>query len=89
MHLAERIARRFLALKHVPKETKKNKVKRLSKLIKDQTGLSNRMADSIADAIVRERNLESLTLQKGLPIEDGEIVGPKGSISVEMVRSNA
>lgn len=85
--MAERVVRRFTALKYVPKETKKSKAERLMKLIRDETGISKGHAEGIADAIVRNRDLEALALQKNLPVEDGVIQGPKGTLDVEKVRS--
>ena len=85
--IAQRIVRRFTAFKYEPKEKKKSKVDRLSKLIREKTGLSNSQAQNIADAIVRGRDVETLARQKGLPVEDGKIEGPKGTITVDKVKS--
>jgi hypothetical protein len=85
--LAERVVRRFMAFKYEPKETKKTKAERLMKLIRDKTGLSKGQSEEIADIIVRGRDLEALALQKNLPVTDGTIEGPKGSLSVSEVKS--
>jgi hypothetical protein len=79
-----RILKRF-SLKYIPKETKRSKVDRLAKIIREATGISKSQAVDIAEAVVRKRDLEALTLQKGLPIEDGIIVGPKGLLPVEKI----
>lgn len=85
--IAERVVRRFIALKYVPKETKKSKAERLTKFIREKTGLSKSQAEAIADAIVRGRNLEALALQKDLPVEGDTIEGPSGNLSVNKVKS--
>ena len=85
--IAANVVRRFTALKYVPKEKKKNKVERVSKLIREKTGLSNKQCDAIADALVRGRDLEALALQKNLPVEGGKIEGPKGSLTVSKVEA--
>jgi hypothetical protein len=85
--IAQRVVRRFTAFKYEPKEKKKSKVDRLSKLIREKTGLSNSQAQNIADAIVRGRDVETLARQKSLPVEDGKIEGPKGTITVDKVKS--
>lgn len=85
--IIKNVVRRFTALKYVPKEKNKSKVERLSKLIREKTGLSNKQSTDIADAIVRGRDLEALALQKNLPVEDGKIEGPKGNISVDKVEA--
>lgn len=85
--IVQNVVRRFVALKYVPKEKKKNKAERLAKFIREKTGLSNAHAQGIADAIVRGRDLEALALQKNLPVEGGKIEGPKGSISVDKVKA--
>jgi len=86
-YVAKRVAERF-ALKFVPKETKESKVERLSKFIREKTGLSGSMAKSIADTLVRSgRDIEGLAAQKGWPIEDGIITGPDGKhVEVQEVR---
>ncbi len=88
MNIVARVIQRYKeALKYVPKEKKKSKVERLSKMIREKTGLSSKQCDAIADAIVRGRNLESLALQKNLPVEDGKIEGPKGDLTVNKVKA--
>jgi hypothetical protein len=78
-----RVVRRYVqSFKFEPKEKKKTKVERLTKLIREQTGLSKSMAGDIADAVVRGRDLEALSNQKNWPIEDGAITGPSGDIKV-------
>lgn len=84
--IAERVARRF-AFKYEPKESKQNKVDRVMRFIREHTGVSRGVAEDIADAIVRNRDVPRLALQKGWPMEDGEIVGPQGALDVAKVRS--
>lgn len=86
--MALRVASRFMtAFKYQPKEKKKSKVDRLTKFIREKTGLGRGQAQDIADAIVRGRNLEALALQKSWPVEDGQIEGSKGSLSLTEVRN--
>lgn len=84
--MAQRVAARF-AFKYVPKEKKKSKVDRLTKVIREKTGLGRGTAGDIADAIVRGRNTDALARQKGWPVEEGTIEGPKGKLSIQEVRS--
>ena len=83
--MAQRVATRW-AFKYVPKEKKKSKVDRLTKLIREKTGLGRGTAEDIADAVVRGRNTDALAVQKKWPVEDGEIEGPKGTLSIQKVR---
>ena len=55
--MSQRIAARF-AFKYQPKEKKKSKVERLSKIIREKTGVGRSTAGDIADAIVRGREVE-------------------------------
>lgn len=83
MHpLAQRVLRKFMAFKYQPKETKQNRVDRLSKTIREATGLSRTMSEEIADAIVRGREVDRLAMQKGWPIEHGTLTGPKGTVDL-------
>jgi len=86
VNLAERVAQRY-ALKYVPKENKKSKVRRLTQVIRDKTGLGRSVAEGIADAVVRGREVKRLALQKAWPLTNGTIKGPKGSLSVNDLRS--
>lgn len=85
---AERVVARYLAskeaFKYEPKESKKSKVEKLMKTIHSVVGVSKGVAEAIADAFVRGRDLTALTLQKGWPIEvDGtSIEGPRGSLDL-------
>lgn len=72
-----------MAFKYEYKETKANKVDRLSKQIREATGLSRGQAEAIADAIVRGRSVDQLALQKGWPVQDGVLEGPKGSLDLK------
>jgi hypothetical protein len=85
--LVERIVRRFVAFKYEPKETKKSKAERIMKLIRDKTGLSRGQSEEIADILVRGRDLEALAVQKNLPVTDGTIEGPKGTLSIDEAKS--
>ena len=87
MSLPDRIVRRFLAFKYQTKESKKNKIDRLAKLIRERTGISKGLAEDIADAVIRKRDLPRLALQKGWPLEDGEITGSRGSLQVSEVEA--
>jgi hypothetical protein len=65
-----------VAFRYVQKETKKHRVERLAQIIRDKTGISKGKAGDIADAIVRNRDVESLALQKSWPVnEQGDIDG--------------
>ena len=81
--LARKVAARY-AFKYQPKETKQHKVERLTKVIRDLTGLGRGTAEDIADAVVRNRDLKALALQKGWPVsEQGALEGPKGSVALK------
>lgn len=84
--LALRVARRFMAYQYKPKEKKRSKIERLGKLIRDKTGIGRGTAEDIADAIIRNRSIPQLSLQKDWPVEDGTIQGPKGSLTISAVR---
>ena len=78
-HLASKVAYRF-----VQKETKKTQVQKLTRIIREGTGISKGKAEDIADAMVRGRDLKVLALQKDWPInEQGDIEGPRGSLSFD------
>lgn len=86
--LAERVAHRWvMAFKYKPKEKKKSKVERLTKDIRQETGISRAMAEDIADAVVRNRDVDRLARQKQWPVEDGVIEGPGGTMTLDAVRS--
>ncbi len=82
--IAARVARRF-AFKYEPKEKKVHKVDRIWRAIRDQTGVSRALAESIADALVRGRNLEALAYQKSWPVEEGVLIGPSGKIDLNQI----
>jgi len=90
MTSAEKVVARFLetnpgqlsdrlAFKYQPKESKKSKVDRLMRLITDQTGIGRGVAKDIADAIIRGRDVLRLAIQKGWPVVEGAIEGPRGT----------
>jgi hypothetical protein len=81
------VARYTQAFKYQPKENKQSKVERLMKLIREATGISRGQSEGIADAIVRNREVDRLAIQKSWPIQGGTIEGPKGSISVDALRA--
>lgn len=83
--MPERVLHRF-GFKYEPKEKKTTKVDRLMRYIRDQTGVSRGVAAEIADAIVRNREVERLAIQKGWPILDGEVSGPQGDVSLIKIR---
>lgn len=80
--VARRVASRF-AFKYEPKEKKQTKVDRLMREIREATGVSRGIAEDIADALVRGRDLRALALQKNWPMNDGIVEGPKGTLDVE------
>jgi len=83
--LARRVVARLVEAKPYvkDKETKEHKADKLAEKIRDATGISKGMAENIADAIVRGREVLRLALQKSWPIsEDGTIEGPKGTIDL-------
>lgn len=80
--LTSRVVRRFMSFKYEYKETKQHKVERFSKQIREATGISRGQADDIADAFVRGREIDRLALQKGWPIQNGVIEGPKGTFDL-------
>jgi len=85
--LVARVVARFQekAFKFEPKESKERKAERISKIIRDATGLSKGIAEAIADAIVRRREIARLAIQKGWPIVQDTIEGPGGSIPLDAV----
>lgn len=85
--LAPQVLRRFLAFKYEPKESKQHKVDRLMRLIREKTGIGRGVAEDLADAVIRNRDLDRLAVQKNWPIQDGMIVGPQGTLSVDAVRA--
>jgi len=85
--ITEAVYRRFLAFKYQPKESKQSKVDRLMKLIREKTGIGRGPAEDIADAVIRNRDLERLALQKRWPMQDGVIEGPAGTMSVSEVQA--
>lgn len=75
------IARR-VAFKY--KEKKQNRADRLAKEIREKTGVSKSLADDVADAIVRGRDVKRLAMQKNWPLdENGHLEGPKGSVDLD------
>jgi hypothetical protein len=84
-HIAQRVARRF-SFKYEPKETKQHRVEALGRRIHEATGLSKGMSESIADALVRGREVLRLAIQKGWPISDGGVIeGPNGTLSLDSI----
>ena len=77
----------LVAFKYQDKEKKKAKVARLTDLIRKETGLSRGVAEGVADAIVRGREVDRLAVQKGWPLEDGVLEGPKGKLSVADIKA--
>lgn len=77
-----------VAFKYVQKENKKSQIQRLSRTIRDATGISRAKADDIASSMVRSgRDLKSLAFQKNWPVnEQGDIEGPRGSLSFDEAR---
>lgn len=76
------LARR-VAFKYIPKEKKQHKVDRMTKVIRDATGVSRGVAEDIADAVVRGRDIEALAIQKNWPVEDGTLKGPSGELDLK------
>lgn len=83
--LAPRVASRYVAFRYQPKETKEHKVDRLTKVLRDATGLSRGMSESIVDALVRGREVERLAVQKGWPLDGDRITGPAGEMTLEQL----
>lgn len=76
-----------VAFRYQQKETKKGKVGRVSRAIREATGISKGKADDIADALVRNRDVERLAVQKKWPVNDeGEISGDRGTLSFDEAR---
>jgi hypothetical protein len=86
--LAITVLRRFRAFKYQPRESKQSKVDRLWRLIREQTGIGRGMAEDMADAMVRGRDLERLKYQKGWPIESGSIQGPHGIFTLDALETS-
>jgi len=76
-----------VAYRYVQKETKRSQVQKLARLIREGTGISKGKAADIADALVRGRDLKALAIQKKWPVnEQGDIEGPRGSLSFDDVK---
>jgi uncharacterized protein YoaH (UPF0181 family) len=76
-----------VAFRYVQKETKQHKVERLAQYLREKTGISSGKASDIADAIVRNRDVEGLAVQKGWPVnEAGRVEGPRGAVSFDEIR---
>ncbi len=85
--LTPRVVQRHLqSFKYQPKETKQHKVERLTKVVRDATGLSKSRAEEIVDAAIRGRDVQGLALQKGWAIKDGVIEGPSGTIALSELK---
>jgi hypothetical protein len=82
--LARRVALRW-AFKYVPKEKKQHRVERVRDLIRQNTGLSKTLAEGIADAFVRGRDVNGLSVQKSWPIQNSIVHGPNGKFDLESV----
>jgi len=87
--LPERVVARYQkqAFKYEPKESKKTRVEKLMRAIYDAIGVSKGVAEDIADAFIRHRDLAALALQKGWGIEvDGtKLDGPRGTLDLATV----
>lgn len=83
-----KLYRDLTAFRYEPKESKQSKIRRLMRMISDYTGIGRRIAEDIADAIIRNRNLLALAVQKNWPMnEEGMIEGPHGILSVDEIRA--
>jgi hypothetical protein len=82
--LVRRVAFRW-AFRFEPKETKQHKVDVLLKKIHELTGISKTQSEDIADALVRGRNIDSLSLQKSWPVQNGVVHGPRGTFDLNTV----
>jgi hypothetical protein len=86
MASATTVVRRFLAFKFEHKEKKQHKVEKLRDAIREATGISKGVAEDIADAIIRQRDLPALGRQKKWPVNDeGHVEGPQGTFDPKSV----
>jgi hypothetical protein len=68
-----------LAFRYQQKTQKKTLIAKLIQFLRDATGIGRGVAEDIASAVVRGRELARLALQKGWPVDEaGYVVGPKG-----------
>ena len=85
------VGRYFLAreaFKYEPKESKRTKLERLRKFITKATGIGRKVAEDIADAILRNRDLLRLSVQKNWPMnEEGFIEGVHGALHINEIRA--
>lgn len=85
------VGRYFLAreaFRYEPKESKKSKIDRLRNFISKATGVGRRVAEDIADAVIRNRDLLRLAVQKGWPMnEEGFIEGVHGALHINEVKA--
>jgi hypothetical protein len=82
--LTRRVALRW-AFRYVPKETKEHRVENLRNLILEHTGLSKGLAEGIADAFIRGRDVNGLSIQKSWPIQNSIVHGPNGTFDLREV----
>jgi hypothetical protein len=74
--IALRVAYRFQ-----PKETKLTKVEKTKDLLAEKAGISKSLAEKIADAIVRGRDVLRLAVQNGWPIDEDGLINGKLHLS--------
>jgi len=77
--LAQRVALRFRDQRG---PSKKHRVDQLWRYIRDATGLGRSMAEDIANAFIRGRDVERLAQQKRWPLENGILEGPTGQLAL-------
>jgi hypothetical protein len=95
LDIIQRVASRYrqavstehMSFKYEPKETKQHKAELVGDSIRETTGLQKGTAFAIADAFVRGRDVDALSVQKDWPIERGVINGPKGEMPVSELGS--
>jgi len=81
--MVARVAKRF---QDIRQETKKTRMNRIVKRLREETGISREKAEDIADAVLRNRDLDTLARQKSWPMYEGTVEGPRGSIPVMELR---
>jgi hypothetical protein len=85
--IARRVAKRFRDQRGPSKSTL---MSRIVEHIREATGIGRGVAEGIAKALVRSgRDINQLAVMKGWPIDGDTLIGPRGSIQLDELRTLA
>jgi len=83
--VARRVAKRFRDQRGPSKGTL---IDRIVVYVRETTGLSRGIAEGIAKTLVRSgRNIDQLAVQKGWPLDGGQLMGPRGAVTLDELRA--